>query len=237
MTCGIYALYWEEQDLIYIGLSQNIEDRFKEHIRDMVRGNHSNYLIQGTYFSYGKPSLTQILEECIISELNSAEVYWTKAFSALKSKVGLCLIEPGNNVYGTNSRNSKYTRRQILKVFSLLYKSTIAHKDVAKRAKVPKNLVDDIACRSSHLWLRESYPDKYRTLLENKDTRYTLRNTYKKSYPCIVSPEGTEFNIQNLGEFCREHDDFNSNPLKVSKAGISRVLNKTRKSYLGWKLK
>ena len=38
MTTGIYALYWEEQDLIYIGKAQKIEKRFKDHLSKLISG-------------------------------------------------------------------------------------------------------------------------------------------------------------------------------------------------------
>jgi predicted GIY-YIG superfamily endonuclease len=73
MTIGIYALYWEEQDLIYIGESDNIERRFKEHLKMLETNKHFNYRVQEVYNTYGLP-LFQILEECHINELKIKEV-------------------------------------------------------------------------------------------------------------------------------------------------------------------
>ena len=42
MTMGIYALYWQEQDLIYIGQSKEIERRFKDHLRELEACIHCN---------------------------------------------------------------------------------------------------------------------------------------------------------------------------------------------------
>lgn len=238
MTCGIYALYWEYQDKVYIGLSQNIEGRFKEHLRDMRKGDHSNYLIQKIYNEYGEPNTLVILEECSLLELNNKEIYWTNEFDALNPKVGLCLVEPGNNVFGTRSRNSKYSKRQVLSVFSMLYKTTDSHRSISNKLKVPISLVDDIACRGSHLWLKEQYTEKYNRLVANKPIRYKLRNTSEhkdKHYPTLVSPTGEEFDIVSITDFCT--NNFSNSSLRVAKSGILRVLNKDRKSYLGWRLK
>lgn len=60
MTIGIYSLYWEEQDLIYIGQSQNIERRFTEHLYKLKNNTHTNYKVQKAYITYGLPS-TNIL--------------------------------------------------------------------------------------------------------------------------------------------------------------------------------
>lgn len=35
---GIYALYWWDQDLIYVGLTQNLNKRKREHFNAMLRG-------------------------------------------------------------------------------------------------------------------------------------------------------------------------------------------------------
>lgn len=99
MAIGIYALYWEEQDLIYIGQSQNIERRFSEHIYKLTNTKHTNYKVQNAYNLYGLPVLN-ILEQCEISELNTLEISYTKEFNGLDKHRGLCLIEAGNVGWG-----------------------------------------------------------------------------------------------------------------------------------------
>lgn len=55
MTIGIYALYWEEQDLVYVGQSQDIARRFTEHKRKLKNTSHTNYKVQAAYNLYGIP--------------------------------------------------------------------------------------------------------------------------------------------------------------------------------------
>lgn len=233
MTCGIYALYWEEPDLIYIGLSQTIEGRFKEHTRDMIRGDHSNYLIQKTYNKYGEPNMYHILEECSMLELNNREIYWTNEFDALNSKVGLCIVEPGKVGWGTRSNASKYSKWQILRVFSLLYQTSMTCDEIALKCMVNSSLPTDIKREHTHLWLKDIYSSQYNKMLSRpiNRTKGVVRGRE------IVSPEGTTYILDtNLTEFCKIHDTLNHSPHSSGK-GIGKVIRGSRKSYLGWKLK
>ena len=117
MTTGIYSLYWEKQDLVYIGLSQNIERRFKDHLNTLKNNKHTNYKVQNTFNNYGEPKLI-IIEECIIEELNDKEIFWTKEFNSINN--GLNIIEAGQAGFGTNSSNSKYSKEQIIEALDLL---------------------------------------------------------------------------------------------------------------------
>lgn len=234
MTIGIYALYWAEQDLIYIGQSQNIEVRFREHISLMRRCKHTNYKVQNTFNLYGVPTLN-ILEICKIEDTNTLEVYWTKEFDALQGSHGLCIIEPGLVGWGTNSNSSKYSRSSVLKVFSLLYKKNSTVPQIVSRTKVSKSVVQDILVGDSHLWLQEAYPTQY-ALMQSR-VRQTSNISKKLQYtPKLVSPEGVIYEITNITEFCKctLTSDATSVPSKVR--GIARVIDGTRKQYKGWKV-
>lgn len=236
MTIGIYALYWEEQDLIYIGQSQNIEVRYREHFRLMLDNKHTNYKVQNTYNLYGNP-IHQILEICKIDELNQAETYWTNEFNSLNS--GLNIVEPGLVGWGTNSNASKFSRRQVLRTFSYLYSTTLSYSRVAVLAKVSKSLVQDIASSDSHLWLREVYPKQYTSMLFNKLIRQqqnkgALLGNKGLKIPHIRAPDGRVFSeIVNITEFCKNIPEFSIN-LKTSARCIARIIDGTRKQYKGW---
>jgi len=164
MTIGIYSLYWEEPDLIYIGQSQNIEQRFIIHLRSMNNKSHFNYKVQDTYNKYGEPQ-TSILEVCTQSELNNLEIYYIAEFTGI-----LNITEGGNSPQGVSARNSKYSKIQILKVFSLLYKGLHTVKSIADKLKVPTHTINDIKEGRSHIWLQVCFPEKYllmRNLADN----------------------------------------------------------------------
>ena len=237
MTIGIYALYWEEQDLIYIGLSQNIEGRFIDHKRYAKANRHTNYKVQDTFNKYGTPEL-KILEKCSIAELNDKEVYWTKEFNSINN--GLNIIEAGQVGFGPNSNNSKYSKRQILKVFSMLYRTDKSYKYISQKTNTSATLVSDIAQSRTHLWLKECYPIEFKQIQSNavfrqKKAKFISRHTEEV---VLISPETLEYTIFNIKEFCIEILLKDSNTtLKHVIKGVSRLINGNCKVYKGWKLK
>lgn len=114
MNSGIYALYWWEQDLVYVGLSQNLSNRKKEHFTLLKNNKHTNYKVQNAYNNFGIPDfiILEYVED--ILKLPELEVYWCNELNAL-GKNGLCLVEPGVVGFGTNSNASKYSKIQILR--------------------------------------------------------------------------------------------------------------------------
>lgn len=165
MTIGIYSLYWEEQDLYYIGQSQNIEQRIKSHLSNLISNRHTNSKLQNTYNKYGKFHFC-IVQKCTdITELNDAESIWINEFNTLNA--GLNILDPRRVLYGSSSGKSKYSKRKILSVFSMLYKTTLAYSYISERLDVPYTLIRDIKTGISHIWLKVEYPDKYK-VMENR---------------------------------------------------------------------
>lgn len=240
MTIGIYALYWEEQDLIYIGQSQNIESRFKEHIRKLKNNYHTNYKVTEAYNLYGNPSV-QIIEICSLDDLNQLEIFWTKEFNSLHGSNGLNIIEAGSVGYGAYSNSSVYTKWQILKVFSLLRRiPVISYKLISIRTKVKTHTISDIVNGKSHLWISTEYPEKYlelKTLVQQRLVKsYGTAKNIGKIYPAISDSLGNIYtNIENLSEFCRNIPEFTKDPEQARK-GLSRLLSGKLKSYIGWKV-
>lgn len=224
MTIGIYALYWEEQDLVYIGQSQNIEARFKEHLNKMGKGTHTNYKVQNSYNLYGKPELV-ILEEAIIDKLNDLEILWTKEFDSINN--GLNIIEAGQVGWGVNSNASKYTKWQVLKVFSLLTSGKfISAKVIATRIKVKLNLVSSIGSGESHKWLADTYPERYSLLLTRRAE--SLVCTANKEVMLILDPAGIVHEVTNISQFARQHG--------LDAINLTRVLRGTRKTHKKWRV-
>lgn len=235
MTVGIYSLYWEEQDLVYIGQSVEIETRFNTHLWYLRTGSHSNKRVQSAYNKYGKPTLS-IIEQCSSEELNRLEILWTEEFDSIKT--GLNIVGAGDSASGTTAKNSKYSKANILKIFSLLYKTTKKHSEIVDRLHLPLYLVSDIAAGRTHYWLQEEYPEKFAKLVHNRDARVHCRKPQQqvlgRIHRPLVSPTGIKYiNIDNIMGFCKD----NKFPNIISATSkISAVLKEQRKSYLGWQL-
>lgn len=226
MTTGIYALYWQEQDLVYIGQSQNIENRYKEHLYKMSKGTHTNYKVQNSYNLYGEPRLI-ILEECLLEECNKQEILWTNEFDSINN--GLNIVEAGLVGWGVNSNASKYTKWQILKVFSLLYRTEFSHKEIAEKCKVSVSLSADIKNEKTHLWLKIAYPKQYSQMLaRDADSIVSRINRKHDALVFINKASGNLEVVKNVYDFASKYNLETTHLYKV-------ILGK-RKSHKGWSL-
>lgn len=231
MSIGIYALYWEVEGLIYIGQSQSIEVRFREHLRKLARNSHSNYKVQAAYTSYGNPSLVT-LQTCSIEHLNTLEIFWTKEFDSLYGVGGLNIVEAGDVGYGTHSNSSKYGKIQILTCFRLLSNSKyIEHQEISNISGLPVHVVSGINSGKCHLWLKDKYPSKYRNLVNNRTIKRNTAQSRSKgrTIAILVSPEGEEFEVSNMTEFANAHN--------LVRQQVNNLVAGTRKQHKGWKLK
>ena len=229
MTIGIYALYWEQQDLVYVGQSLDIESRGRSHLSKMRLNKHSNYKVQESYNSFGLPVLI-IIEICAIDQLDSLEHLWTEEFSALSSDRGLCIVAPGLAGRGTEHHSSIYSRTQILKVFSLLYKTKLSVLDISLRTRVSECNIRNILCGNRHIWLKEEHPEKYLSMLSRD--KFIRRLSTKVT---LVSPSGVTHNVDNIKEFSN-FIEIPATSLAAKIAGFTKVIYGKSNQYKGWKI-
>jgi group I intron endonuclease len=60
---AIYKLYFKGTTKFYVGSSYDPQVRFKQHLRELADGKHSNSILNKCYSKYGAPYM-EILEEC-----------------------------------------------------------------------------------------------------------------------------------------------------------------------------
>jgi len=224
MSCGVYALYWEEQDLVYVGISNDIDRRCTAHFNMLKSNRHTNYKVQNAYSLYGYPKFI-LLELCSYTELHIKEISWCIEFDALGPN-GLNIAAPGISGWGVNHSQSKYSRKTILKVFSLLYQG---YKSVfiQKRLKVPKSLVSDIYLGRTHKYIEQEFPEKY-YIMQNIDRKKILYDTEVRG-TLLDKDTGVVHTITNIHQFCR-----NITYKKVYPTHILSVLVGRRKSHKGF---
>lgn len=225
MLSGIYALYWESQDLIYIGLSQHLIRRKKEHFKDILDGKHSNYKVQKAYVDYGLPEFI-VLEYCPVSQLNELEIYWQKEFNSLTS---LDIIEAGGVARGYCSNASKYTRYELLKIFrDLSYNNSLS--DISKKYNIPRYLPRDLASGTVHLWFHTEFPYIWNRIKKINVFRSNKIFTAHKKVVVLVSPTGEEITVEgSMQEFASRFG------LMANR--VADIVRGDRKSHRGWKLK
>jgi len=231
MTIGIYALYWEEPDLVYIGQSKEIEVRFYEHLRLLKVGKHPNYKVNRVYNTYGIPT-TVILETCDLKDLDILEINWMEEFDSLNS--GLNIV-PGGITNGRDTEHgaSKYTKENILKAVSFLLDTTLSLKEISKCTKISTSVLSTIQNLSKHRWILREYPDselEQKLLKASKIRREAPRHISKNMGKKLIHTSGNIEVIASIASFCRKYN------IETEEPRICEVLSEKRSQYLGWKL-
>lgn len=227
---GIYALFWPTSNMVYIGQSQTINRRFREHLSSLKSKTHANYRMQYEYDKYGIPELV-ILELCSLDQLYDREVFWTNEFDALNS--GLNIVEPGPSGWGVNSSQSKYSKIQVLKVFSLLTKSSLANIDIARKLKVSLRLVEAIRGGYSHTWLKTEYSERYKKLASKIRVKNTSARKLGRTISLLNTSTGEVHEVDSVVDFAKVVCKDTSTAFA---AGIRRVIRKEQVSFKGWTL-
>lgn len=227
MTIGIYAIYFSKIDKIYIGQSQQIEQRFTAH-RSLLNRGHYNYKIAQAYAKDPNPEFN-ILEVCSISELNALEIYYINEFDSIVS--GLNIQHGGDSGRpGYGSGKCKNTREELELAFNLLTNASLTKEQIITMSGVPSGVLDNIICKTRHIWLHEYYPHISELVLANRNIRAVnaQENRYKTN--CVlVSPEGIEFTCTNRNKFAKEHG--------LNSGHLGAVIRQQEIQHKGWKLK
>lgn len=228
--CGIYALYWPVSSMVYVGQSQTINKRYREHLSCLSRQAHANPKVQQQYVLNGKPELV-VLEVCDIDQLYNNEILWTNEFNALVD--GLNIIEPGPSGSGVNSNQSKYSKFQVLKVFSLLTSTDLANIDIANKISVSLRLVECIRGGYSHTWLKEAYPERYAKLKNKSKVKNTVARRLGTIPTLVNTSTGQIVEVNSVVEFAQ---NICKNTSSAFAAGIRRVIRKEQKEFQNWKI-
>ncbi len=98
IICGIYYIKNKINNKIYVGLSINIGDRIRKHMKDLSEGFHSNIELQRAWRKYGKNNFEfGVLEECLKDELENKEICWIAKYDSYKSGYNRTIGGYGNS--------------------------------------------------------------------------------------------------------------------------------------------
>lgn len=171
MTCGIYKLVFNGTNKVYIGQSENIENRFRRHIRDLLSNNHS-IKMNIAYSTFGLPEYT-ILVECSPIDLNEFENETIEIYNAVDNGFNSCYKAEELPVgYGELNGNARFSNSQIEESFELLVTNTsLSFEEISRITGVSKGTVSNISKGATHTWLAREYPEKYIILMNLKGNR------------------------------------------------------------------
>ena len=110
---GIYKITKISNGKSYIGQSNDIERRFKEH---QIKGETSRIPVDAAIKKYGINAFTyEILEQCQLEQLNERETYWIQYYDTVNNGYN-CSIGGDNQSIGENNGKSKLTEQDIIKI-------------------------------------------------------------------------------------------------------------------------
>ena len=80
---GVYKITNKINNKSYIGISTDIENRWKQHKSEYNHKREANKLLYKAFNKYGIENFTfEILEECPSEELDSKEAFWIDYFNS-----------------------------------------------------------------------------------------------------------------------------------------------------------
>jgi hypothetical protein len=210
----------------YIGQTvQSTGTREKSHLSLLSTGKHKNKRLQHAYDTFGLPEFS-ILEENIDSAelLNIREIYWVSHYDTYLNG---CNQTPGgdNNTYvGASSHNAMYSEDDYIAIYWFLAHTNWSFKDIANELEVSYAVVQSINYGKAHTYLQKLMPKEYELI----QSKYGKRNSLKKVFPEVKSPEGIVYQVECASSFAKEHN--------LCAPNLISVLNGKRRSCLGWTL-
>lgn len=151
---GIYKITNLCNGKCYIGQSRNIYKRWNNHKSDAYNASNNkyNYPLYRAFRKYGLINFQfEIIEECLIEELNNREVYWIN------------ILNPAYNQTAGGSgdkKNStiKLSYKDVQKIKELLKSTDIMIKDIATQFNVHRDTIRDINVGRTWKEDNECYP-------------------------------------------------------------------------------
>lgn len=128
---GIYKIVNIKTGKTYVGQSNDIKRRFKEH---QTAGKRSRIPVDVAIQKYGKENFSyEVIEECALNELNERETYW---ITQLKSNIYGYNCNSGGNQASIGAQNgrAKLTEEDVKKIRAA-YAAHLKQKEVYEAFK------------------------------------------------------------------------------------------------------
>lgn len=81
---GIYKITNNKNGKVYIGQSQNMYERWKQHRTALKNGNHPNKEMQKDWSKSSRGFRWDVIEYCSLEKLNEREKYWIDKYNSIE---------------------------------------------------------------------------------------------------------------------------------------------------------
>ena len=105
-SSGIYKITNLNNNKVYIGQSQNIFTRKKQHFTQLRHNKHPNKDMQKDWNINNRGFRWDVIEYCELNKLNEREEYWIKVFNSI-----LCGYNAGWAPYRRKEKNTKQAHK------------------------------------------------------------------------------------------------------------------------------
>ena len=177
---GIYKITKKENGKSYIGQSNNIERRIKEH------QYKTDIPIELAIYKYGKDAFTyEVIEECNLEQLDEKEQYWIAYYNTYKGFGYNCSEGGGNNRCENNGR-TKLTNKDVAFIREC-YDLHMRRREVYEQFKNKISFDAFASIWDGSTW-KEIKPEVYTK--ENKQYyMYEATNGEKSESACLTNEE------------------------------------------------
>lgn len=165
MSTGIYSYTNKTNGKMYIGQSKNLESRKNKHLSCAFNPNDPNFdaIIHQAFRKHGYENFEyNVLEECLVDELNDREIYWITYYDTFNNGYNLT---PG----GSYAVYQKLDNDKLNEITLLLKDSDIAQMQIAEDFGVHFQTISYINTGALH----------------KRDIQYPIRNNRRKDEDLI----------------------------------------------------
>ncbi len=228
-TSGIYRITCTITGKIYVGSALNLRKRRKDHFGTLERNEHRNPKLQAAWNKYGSDAFTfEVLEYVLPISLTAREQYWFQKLQPFGKK-GFNLDRVAGSSLGrvvSQASREKSRATQLGRIYPERH-------GIKKSPEAIENhrcaLMGYKHTEETKRNMAESHKGSKRSPQTREKQRLAALGhvpTKVRDY-IVTSPDGIEYEVHNLAEFCREHD------LKAT--GMALAASGKRKQYKGWK--
>lgn len=218
--CGIYKIENKKTHQVYIGQSNNIERRWREHAKIAKRGG-KELLYSRLYKSMYKhldDFNFSIIEECSKSDLDEKEIYWISYYDSTVPYKGYNVLSGGQFGVCDNPR-AVLNDDTVRSIVYDLRETSDNYKTIGLKYGVTYGTIYDINVGNTHAISNESYP--IRKVKSNLSKKKRIENSLVDS-----------IKLDGLWDYCTKRCSFECDNRKIKKETFDHSIrqNKIRRS-------